>query len=640
MSTLDEKVESPNENGTEQQQPEAHQVTQTVSEISQLQGTGLASSHSQPQATQAAQSRCDRTQRNRLKRNAKAMKEFSKHQGDGAGAPLRPKRVWLRSPHWLTASYRSKNEELHRLFKQIPADAMLVDDYSCAVQKEILVHGRMYVTQEHLCFHSNIFGFETSVVIRLADVDSITPEKTAHIIPNALRVVMTSEPNGSGKEKSYWFTSFISRDTSFTILMKIWQNVLMGSPMTAVNLRHFACRCWGTKPDVEMFSESKDQSFSGEEHSSENGEVEETDGGESEDEIDEVECGCESHVEPCHVDQVYPVSAEQLFDMFFTDSDWMRRLSDKRKLTDVQPVTWEPAGDESALEKRDLVYTMPIKASIGPKSTVTTEQQRLVERTPGRVYKVQVEVISSGVPYCDNFYTYVEYCITHVSRKSARLRIGAAMRFRKSMMGFVKSMIERQAVDSMKEFYTLLKKSLAAETTRKKSSRGGRSAGDEKAGEGSADDNGEEAASDDEEEQPEKKTSTFMSGFLRSLAVVFFVLLLVNVGLLVRLLFLPPVGPVTPSSLPDVPDQLPLTPDGWQKLLNVQRQMQDAELQQVRMALDMSGKLLSQVVESLESYASMQGSVAAPSNPLEENISKLSILQQSLKEKQTSAGQH
>ena len=298
MSTSDEKVESPIENGTEQQQPETHQVTQTVSEISQLQGTGLASSHSQPQATQAAQSSCHRTLKNRLKRNAKGMKEFSKHQGDGAGRGAPPKKLW-RSLSLLKASYRSKNEELHRLFKQIPADAMLVDDCSCAMQKKILVHGRMYVTQEHLCFHSNIFGFETSVVIRLADVDSITPEKTAHIIPNALRVVVTSEPNGSGKEKPYWFTSFISRNTTLNILMKIRQNVLMGSPMTAVNLRHFACRCWGTKPDVEMFSESKDQTFSGEEHWSENGEVEETDGRESEDEIDEVECGCESHVEPC-----------------------------------------------------------------------------------------------------------------------------------------------------------------------------------------------------------------------------------------------------------------------------------------------------------------------------------------------------
>jgi hypothetical protein len=36
-------------------------------------------------------------------------------------------------------------------------------DYGCALQKDILVHGRIYVSEHHLSFHSNILGWVTDV---------------------------------------------------------------------------------------------------------------------------------------------------------------------------------------------------------------------------------------------------------------------------------------------------------------------------------------------------------------------------------------------------------------------------------------------------------------------------------------------
>jgi hypothetical protein len=38
-----------------------------------------------------------------------------------------------------------------------------ITDYSCALQKEILVQGRMYITQNWVCFYANIFTWETLV---------------------------------------------------------------------------------------------------------------------------------------------------------------------------------------------------------------------------------------------------------------------------------------------------------------------------------------------------------------------------------------------------------------------------------------------------------------------------------------------
>lgn len=96
-------------------------------------------------------------------------------------------------------------------------------DYSCALQKEILVHGRLYVTQNLLCFYANIFGWETLVSIRWKDVTAITKEKVALVIPNAILVCTESD--------KMFFTSFGTRDKAYLMLFRVWQNALMGKQM-------------------------------------------------------------------------------------------------------------------------------------------------------------------------------------------------------------------------------------------------------------------------------------------------------------------------------------------------------------------------------------------------------------------------
>lgn len=36
-------------------------------------------------------------------------------------------------------------------------------DYGCALQREILIQGRLYISENHICFHANIFGWITDV---------------------------------------------------------------------------------------------------------------------------------------------------------------------------------------------------------------------------------------------------------------------------------------------------------------------------------------------------------------------------------------------------------------------------------------------------------------------------------------------
>jgi hypothetical protein len=69
---------------------------------------------------------------------------------------------WL---NLLNPSYKTRNEEFKRLFSNsVPNNERLVVDYSCALQKEILIQGRLYLSLNYIAFYANIFKWETSLV--------------------------------------------------------------------------------------------------------------------------------------------------------------------------------------------------------------------------------------------------------------------------------------------------------------------------------------------------------------------------------------------------------------------------------------------------------------------------------------------
>lgn len=109
---------------------------------------------------------------------------------------------------------RKRNRDFHRHFWGVPNCDYLVDDYSCALQKDILTHGRLYVSQGNISFSSNIFGWLTTLVIQFDELQSITKKSTALIFRNAL---MISTVHGT-----YTFASFSNRDTTYDLIVDIW----------------------------------------------------------------------------------------------------------------------------------------------------------------------------------------------------------------------------------------------------------------------------------------------------------------------------------------------------------------------------------------------------------------------------------
>ncbi|KAE9459987.1 hypothetical protein C3L33_08120, partial [Rhododendron williamsianum] len=170
-----------------------------------------------------------------------------------------------------------KSEEYRNLFR-LPQDEVLLQDFNCALQENFLLQlflilwlqGHMYVFSQHICFYSNLFGFETKSrmekmypehglvdldivrrkvetvfghtigfeasilrylkwvrmentihedldekkVIPFNEVTAVRRAKAAGIFPTAIEIIAGG--------KKYFFTSFLSRDEAFKLIWDGW----------------------------------------------------------------------------------------------------------------------------------------------------------------------------------------------------------------------------------------------------------------------------------------------------------------------------------------------------------------------------------------------------------------------------------
>ncbi|KAM6975642.1 GRAM domain-containing protein 2B-like [Tautogolabrus adspersus] len=105
------------------------------------------------------------------------------------------------------------NTHYHKLFKEVSKDEPLKQSYTCALQRDILYQGKMFVSDNWICFHSKVFGRDTKISIPVVTVTFIKKTKTALLVPNALVIETTSY--------QHVFVSFLSRNTTYKLLRTI-----------------------------------------------------------------------------------------------------------------------------------------------------------------------------------------------------------------------------------------------------------------------------------------------------------------------------------------------------------------------------------------------------------------------------------
>uniref|UniRef100_A0A8B9Z751 GRAM domain containing 2A n=2 Tax=Aves TaxID=8782 RepID=A0A8B9Z751_9AVES len=106
------------------------------------------------------------------------------------------------------------NSQYHKLFKDIPTEESVLKVCSCALQRDILIQGRLYISPNWLCFYANLFGKDIKVVIPVVSVQLIKKHKTARLLPNGLAITTNAS-------RKYIFVSLISRDSVYDVLRRV-----------------------------------------------------------------------------------------------------------------------------------------------------------------------------------------------------------------------------------------------------------------------------------------------------------------------------------------------------------------------------------------------------------------------------------
>ena len=135
----------------------------------------------------------------------------------------------LRSTKSWIKRVQSRAETLRRQFG-LGEGEQLIDNYMCALKKKILLQGRLYVFDHHVCFSCNLFGYHKIKVIPMESIVGVYKRRNVGF-PNSIKIMWRNE---EGEEKKEFFTSFLKREDAFRLIELLWHQSV-SSPVSAGN---------------------------------------------------------------------------------------------------------------------------------------------------------------------------------------------------------------------------------------------------------------------------------------------------------------------------------------------------------------------------------------------------------------------
>ncbi|GAA5934863.1 uncharacterized protein JCM15063_003086 [Sporobolomyces koalae] len=402
-----------------------------------------------------------------------------------------------------------RNAEFHALFKNISDDDYLIEDYGCALQRDILIQGRLFISEHHLSFYANIFGWVTSLTIPFAEVCSIEKRMTAYVIPNAIQIATM--------HARHTFASFLSRDTTYDLIGNIWRMVHPVVPTSAglpdhstlhdsddddghpasnhgddagiasgveketgggregrgvrKRLRGFRRPRGGTGEssnagEPKVITEDAANSAAGGHGKGGSGNNSARpgtpNGGEKRQvhPITQDTCPTLKNLKEVCMDTIFPSAPEKIYNLMFT-SGFMRDFwSENQKLLDLHIGDWAPQNTGSNLLARSVSYIKPLNGSIGPKQTkcLITDESAHVDFDD--FVCVVTTTRTPDVPSGSAFAVKTRTSMTWAKGNSCRVVVTTGVEWSKS--SFIKGIIEKSCIDGQKTYHVDLEKAMRA----------------------------------------------------------------------------------------------------------------------------------------------------------------------------------
>ena len=472
--------------------------------------------------------------------------------------------------------YKARRKEFKELFGSIPLGSRFVVDYSCAYHKDILHQGRIYVTTSSCSFYSYIFGFENKVTIPWSEVVTITKEKTAIFIPNAIQI--------STADSKFFFASFVDRDSSHMMLTRLWQAVAANNPLSEEDVDQIIACEYGEGDEADIDPSLHDDEDTGA-----------TDINVTDKEQNNNNSGAVSVAQWLRdsdgdvvIDKSFSRPKSELFRLLYSNDNFYFNFQKERGTTELDIGDWE-AG-EKGVKEREVNYNMELNNPVGPKKCQVKESQVLRERDGDKMLNVDTVADNSGVPYADSFSVLTHNCLLETGPDSSRLIAKAEIKFKKELWGFLKDKIETNAWAGIKDYYSSLSSALELYSEAEP----------------------QQATPQTRVKPRQTATDTSSSSLFRPWLVVTIMTILlvtsvVNTFILYRLSQLPgPPPPLPPlEDITPLPSSLPTDQAGWVRLVTRQAEIHAARTRSLRHRLVTTGQHLASAEASLASIGEL-----------------------------------
>ena len=351
---------------------------------------------------------------------------------------------------FLQESYRGATDRLQERLGsskyiskfKLPPDEVLINDWTCALSKAVLLQGRVYLSQNYLCFYSKIFGVDTKEVIKLSDILSIK-KRNKFVI--GIEVFMK---NGVDR---YLFCSFLTRSRTFKAITDAWTRKMESmnpqqqqQQQQQAQLQRQLSPCSVALRDEDIASDSGNSGSS----DSEMGEVDTMLTGSGQDRNGFLTAQPSNETIP---QTIVPFTPVQFFYLFLSDKaqDFERQVKCPTPRLSLEIDPWKPNPEHNGMmtrEMRSVVSLVELKAPIGPPESRVVETQRYVLTKDCLI--LQTRSFSLDIPYNDYFHTESEWVFTKVSPTASSLvGNGAVIWSKRSMM---KGLIESTTIKQMK----------------------------------------------------------------------------------------------------------------------------------------------------------------------------------------------
>lgn len=370
---------------------------------------------------------------------------------------------------------KKRNRDFHQLFRSVPDDDYLIEDYSCALQREILAHGRLYVSEGHLCFSSNIFGWVTTLVMSFDEIVSVEKRSTALVFKNGLMISTLHAKN--------IFASFTSRDSTYDLIVGIWK---LGHPSLRSSLNGVRLEETGggdktekddgnPPPEIQSGSESDSEGEDGDEIYDEDEDDEDgmsftqAEGSVAGSDIVEkvvsrkpstavvisgaitekgkvdsspspagdfpgpathspTECtDQDTHYAKVIGDEVIQAPLGKLYSLIFA-TNWMRDwLTTNQKCFDFIPEENAKIPLSNENKVRTYSYIKPLNGAIGPRQTKCICTETLDAMDLEKAVSVTISTQTPDVPSGNVFSTKTKYCLSWAEGNATRVQMNSAI---------------------------------------------------------------------------------------------------------------------------------------------------------------------------------------------------------------------